>query len=41
VPITDADPDAVDQTLTVCTERLLALNWLRRGGRYSATTLDP
>lgn len=41
VPITEADPDAVDQAHTVCTERLLALNWLRRGGRYSATTLDP
>lgn len=41
VPIADADPDTIDEALSVCTERLVALNWLRRGGPYSATTLDP
>lgn len=40
-PIADADPDQVDVALGIMAERLRALNWLRRGGTYSATTLEP
>ena len=40
-PISDADPDVVEVSLGVVGERLRALNWLRRGGRYSAVELTP
>lgn len=39
-PIGDAGTDAVDVALGITVERLHALNWLRRGGKYS-TGLPP
>ena len=39
--IADADPDLVEVSLGIVGERLRALNWLRRGGRYSAVELTP
>jgi hypothetical protein len=41
VPIADADADSVEVALSIAAERLRALNWLRRGGLYSATQLQP
>ena len=39
--IADADPDVVEVSLGIVGERLRALNWLRRGGLYSAVELTP
>lgn len=38
--ISKADPEAIEVAVGITTERLCALNWLRRGGLYSATDLD-
>ncbi|HVM02920.1 MAG TPA: hypothetical protein VM263_09645, partial [Acidimicrobiales bacterium] len=40
-PIADADPDAVEVSLGIVGERVRALSWLRRGGRYSTVELVP
>ncbi|HVM04348.1 MAG TPA: DUF4272 domain-containing protein [Acidimicrobiales bacterium] len=39
--IADADPDVVEVSLGIVGERLRALNWLGRGGLYSAVELTP
>lgn len=41
VPIAEADPQLVDVAYSIASERLCAVNWLRRGGPYSATDLGP
>lgn len=38
-PVKYADPDTLDVVLGITSERLRALNWLRRGGIYSETKL--
>lgn len=40
-PIADSDPDAVEVSLGIVGERVRALSWLRRGGRYSTVDLVP
>lgn len=40
-PIEYAHPDTVDVALCITAERLRALNWLRKGGAYSSTSLEP
>ena len=40
-PIVEADADALDVAMAITAERLRAVNWLRRGGLYSAVELTP